>query len=248
MAIELEWPRGRLPGWDSRSMSWDHLAWVAGLSDADVRMLDAGADVLGAAGHCFSWFHHLVRVLAGAADRGEQLPVPVLQAAARAIDLFPGIVCGAWCIGAALVGEQFSPHYHGCWQRMWAAQLEAAGYVEGNCLGFREIGRSYPRPIVFARPAPRPQHPVTLFRASNHPGRFGLSWTSCYLSAEDVWLPIESRVAADGGKDQRSIYRRETAPGDVLARAFYPQPQYEGHDQWILDPSVLNDATVRKMP
>jgi hypothetical protein len=229
----------------SRSMSWNDLARIANLSDDEVKNLDADADLCDAVAECFKWFYHLVKALMADWDRGAGLPAPVVQATARGIDVFPGIVCGAWCLGTALLGDS-SERYREGWKWLWASLLKRAGYVEGVCVGDREIGWSYPRPVVFAWPAPRPDHSVTLFRASNHPGRFGLSWTSRYEYAE-FWLGVESRVNADGGKHRRSIYRRETAPNEVLARASYPQPQYQGRDQWIPDPSGLNDETVAEL-
>jgi hypothetical protein len=100
--------------------------------------------------------------------------------------------------------------------------------------------------VVFARPAPRPAA-TTLFRASNHLGRFGIAWTSCREFAE-FWRSFERCAQVDGGKHQRSIYRFGAGPGDVLARAFYPDSDHRGCDEWILGPSRLNDETVVKLP
>jgi hypothetical protein len=99
----------------SRSLSWSDLAEIADLSDDDMY---ADADLVDAVAACFTWFYHLVKALTGAQERGEELPAPVLQAASRGVDEFPGIVCGAWCIGAGLCGD-YSEHYRECWKQMW---------------------------------------------------------------------------------------------------------------------------------
>jgi hypothetical protein len=120
-----------------------------------------------------------------------------------------------------------------------ASLLKRAGYVEGKCIRDREIGWNYPRPIVFARPAPRPKHPATLFRA----------FMDVQLSVRGTLVGCRKpRPGRRRRKHHRSIYRRETAPDEVLARAFYPQPAYEGRDQWIVDPSRLTDQTVASLP
>jgi hypothetical protein len=221
-------------------MFWADLAWVAGLGDDEM-----DEDAVGAAAACYGWFHHLVRALAGVTDRGED-SLPVLQAARRAVDVFPGIVLGTWCMGAELIGD-YSQRYREVWQRTWVRLFESAGYVEGIRLGYRRIEDvSGTRPVVFARRAPRPERDETLFRTSNHLGRFGIAWTSS-LGYIDAWRVFESCVRADGGVFQRAVYRFEARPADVLARLL-PNPEHKNWDEWVVAPGRLNDATVRKMP
>jgi hypothetical protein len=108
-------------------------------------------------------------------------------------------------------------------------------------VGLHDIGRNGDRPVVYAQPAPRPNHSVAVCRASHPSGRSNMSWTKSYEHAK-WWWRDEEGCEADG-RHNRVIYRAQVPPQAILAYMVYPEVEYsDGYgDQFVVDPEFLSD-------
>jgi hypothetical protein len=128
------------------------------------------------------------------------------------IGFHPGVVATAWSMA------EF-PESH---ELDWWDLFSRAGYTHNG----------QPAP-----PAPRPRHPVTLYRGCTPDRRFGMAWTGTVEIAR--WFAEHPRLNGTG-----KVYVARVLPRAVLA---YIGESECGEDEYVIDssPVYLNDKTVR---
>jgi hypothetical protein len=127
------------------------------------------------------------------------------------------------------------PSMSGIVAEAWASgepgSASCIGYGEWLQL-FRLNGFTY-----LGEPAQRPGEPVTVYRGCTHEHRLGMSWST--------EVGVARRFATEGmsSRPPGAVYVARVGPDYLLAFIEEGHEEYE----WVVDPSGLNDANVRRM-